>query len=134
MGYVTLARANYMLNNQKYYTEIEKPIEQSLQLYKDNYLAYRILGLHIYDQKNQMIANALFEKSKQALQTDMILMDNQRENLSNFLQVEQSLLNLYFKIDTNFTFKNYVDYLIENSEKNPYLKKIISFQIQRKNY
>lgn len=134
MGYIALARSNYMLNSQKYYIEIEKLIEQSLQLYKDNYLAYRILGLHMYDQKNQIIANALFEKSKQALQMDMILMDNQRDNLSDFLQVEQSILNLYFKIDTNFTFTNYVDYIIENWEKNPYLKKILSFQLKRKDY
>lgn len=122
MWYLALARWYYMLNDSQYDKDIIKNLDKSINLNPNWNEAYRYYALYYLDKKDIEKAVSYVDKSKEVIDKDMILMDNQRISF-NFLN---DLLKIYIWISIE---KLDSVYELYNNEKLLYL---IKTQLKRK--
>lgn len=124
MWYLALARWYYMLDDKKYYDEIEKNLKASIKLNPNWNEAYKYYWLFYLDSLDLEKALEYIDKSKNVIDNDMILMKDQK----NALKYLNDILKIYMWITVNNMDDIYDMYDDEN------FKPFILFQLKRKNY
>lgn len=123
MWYLALARWYYMLNDIKNYKSIEDNLDISIKLNPNWNEAYRYYALHYLDRKDLTRALFYLEKSQDAVDKDMILMEDQRTSFKYL----NDLLKVYISISINKL--DSINELYTNDK----LKYFITTQLKRKN-
>ncbi|MFA5917358.1 MAG: hypothetical protein WC850_03950 [Candidatus Gracilibacteria bacterium] len=129
MGYVALSRGLFMKNDLQYNKEIEENLNKSIELNPNGYFAYYIYVLYEIDKSNFEKASDYIKKTMYAINSDMILMDSERETTKNSLMYDSIVIGT---LKNGATDQELLMKLINKTGKlkNP---KIV-FQIKRNNY
>lgn len=115
MGYVALAKAYYMLNNDEYSTEIENNASKSIELNPNNSYAYELLWLYSFDNWEYENAYNLLLEAKSVIESDPILMNDERITYIDYINKLMAFVTLYQKLDfESDTIEDDLNMLIQN--------------------
>lgn len=130
MGYLWLARWYYMLNDEKYYKDIEENLSKSIKLNPNWYEAYYYYALYIFDLWKIQDSTNLLLKSLEVINNDMILMDNERNTIS--INIKNLILTLILinKIEISDNVEKIMDWI----KKIPNWEIFINKQLSRWKY
>ena len=131
MWYMALWRWYYMLNDKKYYKEIEKNLTKSIELNPNWYEAYSYASLDELDRDEYETSIKLLTKSIEVVNKDMILMDNIRNNVINEIKSKMLIIAIIDIINKNW--KINMKELWEKFNKIPFWKDFIKTQLKRNN-
>lgn len=123
MWYMALARWLYMLNDSKYDNEIIENLDKSIKLNPNWSEAYRYYALYYLDKKNLIKSISYIEKSKEVIDKDVIIIDDQKKYFKYFSDLYKSYIwSSFNKLDDVYGFYNKIEY-----------NNIIKIQLNRKN-
>lgn len=130
MGYIALAKAQYMKNESRYDKEIIDNLTKAIKINPNRYEAYRIYGLHLFDTEDFTWSIVLLAKSLATINSDTSLSLTSKKNAKDRINIDMLLLSIIKKLDT----KTLLDTLQNTFIPNPVWRNAVQFQINRDQY